>query len=346
MKNTTAYLTAPRTLEIRDSAMPALGPDDLMIRVKHVGVCGSDLAYYEDVTKHGTRHADYPVVLGHECAGEVVDVGARVTGFAPGDRVAVEPGVPCMKCDYCVSGRYNLCDRMNFMATAPWERAALSEYIAHPAMMCFKLPANVSTMEGALVEPLAVGMHAATRAGAGPGATALIIGSGCIGLCTLLALRARGVSTIYSADLYELRLTKAKAFGAAQTINASREDTAETVARLTGGRGVDIVFEAAGDVDAAIAAQKCVKKGGKLVIIGNIHENVPVGFMNLASHEVDIIGIFRYRNLYPTLVEALAGGIIDIRPICTDLYPFREIQRGFDDAYERKMEVVKAVIEI
>ena len=346
MKNSTAYLVGPRRLEIRDSVMPTVGPDDLLIRVRHVGVCGSDLAYYEDVTKHGTRHAEYPVVLGHECAGEVAGVGENVAGFAPGDRVAVEPGVPCMKCGYCVTGRYNLCDRMNFMATSPWERAALSHYIAHPAMMCFKLPDNVTTMEGALVEPLAVGMHAATRAGAGPGATALIIGSGCIGLSTLLACKARGVSTIYSADLYDLRLEKAKAFGATETINACKDNTAAVVSRLTDGKGVDIVFEAAGDVDAAKAAQQCVKKGGKLVIVGNIHEEVPVGFMNLASHEVDIIGIFRYRNLYPTLIGAISGGVIAIKPICTDVYPFQSIQRGFDDAYERKMEVVKAVIKI
>lgn len=346
MKNKSAYLVEAKRLEIRESEMPKVGSDDLLIRVRHVGVCGSDLAYFEDITKRGTRKANYPVVLGHECAGEVVGLGENVMGFKVGDRVAVEPGVPCMKCEYCMNGRYNLCDRMNFMATSPWERAALSEYIAHPAMMCFKLPDNVSTMEGALVEPLAVGMHAATRAGAGPGASALIIGSGCIGLATLLACKARGINTVYSADLFDIRLEKARAFGAIETINAARENTAEKVAILTGGKGVDIVFEAAGDRQAAEAAQKAVKKGGKIVIIGNIPGDVPVDFVKLSGREVDIIGIYRYRNLYPTLIDAISGGVIDIKPICTDLYPFDQIQRGFDDAYERKMQVVKAVIEM
>jgi len=346
MKNRTAYLTGDRKLEIKESEMPEVRPDELLIKVKHVGVCGSDLAFFEDVTIHGSVNARYPVVLGHECAGEVVGFGEKTSGFSIGDRVAVEPGVPCMKCSYCMNGRYNLCDNMNFMACPPWERAALSEYISHPAMMCFKLPENVSTMEGALVEPLAVGMHATLRAGAKPGMTVLIIGSGCIGLVTLLACRSQGIGTVYVADMYDNRLAKARAFGARDVINSGRTDLVEKVNELTENRGADIVFEAAGSPKTAELTQRVVKKGGKIVVVGNTHGSVPFDLMKIGSREVDIIGIFRYRNLYPMLIELISAGIIDIAPICTDLYAFEQIQRGFEDAHERKMEVVKAVIEL
>ena len=346
MKNRTAFLTDSRKLEIFESEMPISGCDDLLIKVNHVGVCGSDLSIFATSHDSFVRQSKYPVVLGHECAGEVVEAGKNASGFKTGDRVAVEPGVPCMKCEYCMTGRYNLCDRMNFMACPPWERAALSEYISHPAVMCFKLPDNVSTLEGALVEPFSVGMHAVKRAEAAPGQTVLIIGSGCIGLTVLLACKVYGASIVYVADMFDLRLNKAKELGATETINSNDADLADKIMELTCGKGVDIVFEAAGNPTTAEVTQKTVKKGGKIVIVGNIHGAVPFDLMRTASREVDIIGIFRYRNQYPTAIEAISSGLANIQSICTDLYPFDQVQRGFEDAYERKMEVVKAVIEM
>ena len=341
MQNRTAYLTQPRKLEVRDSGMPQVKPGDLLIEIKHVGVCGSDLAGFIS-----TGDMPYPVVLGHECAGVVAGFGDDVKGFEIGDRVAIEPGYPCMKCEYCMTGRYNLCNEMNFMACPPWEYSALQRYISFPAMMCFKLPENVSTMEGALVEPLAVGMHAATRAGATVGKSILIIGSGCIGLTTLLACKAHGVTNIYVADIFDIRLKKAKELGAKEIINSGETDLIERIMELTDKEGVDIVFEAAGNNKTAQLTQFAVKKGGKIVIVGNVHGDVPLNLMRLASREVDLIGIFRYRNLYPKSIEAISSGLVDIKSICTDIYDFENVQQGFDDAYERKMEVVKAVIEL
>ncbi|MGI6005518.1 MAG: NAD(P)-dependent alcohol dehydrogenase [Christensenellales bacterium] len=346
MQNRTAYLIADGKFEIKDSPMPTVGIDDLLIQINHVGICGSDLAFFKDVTLDGILQANYPVVLGHECAGTVMGVGENVKGFFIGDRVAVEPGVPCMKCGYCLKGKYNLCDHMNFMACPPWELAALQRYIAHPAMMCFKLPDHVSTLEGALVEPLAVGMHAATKAGIEPGKSVLIIGSGCIGLTTLIACKARGASTVYVADLYDNRLEMAKAFGAKEAINSGKIDLVERISELTEGRGVDVVFEAAGSVKTAAMTLKLVKKGGKITMVGNIHGDVPFDFMAVGSNEVDVIGTFRYRNLYPMLIESISAGTIDVKGICTDLYKFEDVQRGFEDASQRKMQVLKAVVEM
>lgn len=340
MQNETAYLMKTKTFEIRDSEIPKVKPDDLLIEIKHVGVCGSDLAGF-----NSTGNMPYPVVLGHESAGLVIGLGENVKNFKIGDRVAIEPGVPCMKCSYCLEGRYNLCDNMNFMACPPWELAALQKYIAHPSMMCFKLPDNVSTLEGALIEPLAVGMYAAKRAEASVGKSVLILGSGCIGLTTLLACKAHGVSTIYIADLFNLRLQKAKDLGATVTINTGEADLVERIMELTGKEGVDIVFEAAGSPITTNMAQYTAKKGGKIVMVGVVHGEVLLNINRLASREIDILGIFRYLNLYPSSIEAVASGLIDIASVCTDIYPFSDVQRGFDDASERKMEVVKAVIE-
>ena len=340
MENRTAYLVAPGKLEVKDSKIPKIKPDDLLIEIKHVGVCGSDLSIFKS-----TGNIPYPVVLGHECAGEVVEVGSNVKNFNIGDLVAIEPGIPCMKCSYCLTGRYNLCDNMNFMACPPWELASLQKYISFPAMMCFKLPENVSTLEGALVEPLAVGMHAVTRSGVTLGQTVLILGSGCIGLTTLLSCRAHGVTNIIVADIFDIRLNKAKELGASVTINTANTDLVERIKELTAGKGVDMVFEAAGNPQTAQATQNVVKKGGKIVIIGNVHGEIPFNLIRLATREIDLIGIFRYLNLYPKSIEAITSGIIDIKSICTDIYGFEEVQRGFDDAFDRKMEVVNAVIE-
>ena len=342
MNNRAAYLVDDKTLEIRECEMPKVSPDDLLIEVKHVGICGSDLAGYEGLS----RKEEYPVILGHECAGEVVGLGENVKGFSIGDKIAIEPGVPCMKCSYCMEGRYNLCDNMNFMACPPWERAAFMTYISHPAMMCFKLPETMSTMEGALVEPLAVGMHAAARAEVTMKDSVLILGSGCIGLTVLLACRARGIRNIYIADIYDKRLEKAKSLGARGTINTANVNIAEYVGEITSEKRFDVVFEAAGNKSTALMTQNVTKKGGRIVIVGNVHGEVPLNLMRIASREIDIIGIFRYRNMYPAAIEAVSSGLIDINSICTDIYRFDEISRGFLDAYERKMEVVKAVIEM
>lgn len=345
MDNQAAFLTGDRVLEIRATKMPFVGKDDLLIQTGHVGICGSDASCFLDPTRGGHRSVPFPIILGHECAGTVIGVGSDVTGFAVGDRVAMEPGVPCMKCSYCMKGQYNLCVNMDFMGATPYHRAAFQRYISHPAMMCFKLPDNVSTLEGAMVEPLAVGMHAATRAQAEPGKSVLILGSGCIGLMVLMACKARGVSDIIIADIFENRLNKAREIGVRAAINVGETDLFEEVMRLTAGKGADIVFEAAGNEKTCAQAQTLACSGGKIAMVGNVHDDVPYNFMRLSTREIDILGVFRYRNVFAMLVEAIAAGTIDVKTVCTDLYKFEDIQKGFDDSINRKMSVLKAVIE-
>ena len=187
--------------------IPVPKDDEVLVKLEYVGICGSDMHYYE-MGRIGDYVVEPPFVLGHEPGGTVVEAGRNVTHLKVGDRVALEPGKTCGKCKFCREGKYNLCPDVVFFATPPVD-GVFQEYVAHEADLCFKLPDNVSTMEGALIEPLAVGMHAANQGGAHLGQTAVVTGAGCIGLVTLLSLKAMGVSEVIVVDVMEKRLQKA-----------------------------------------------------------------------------------------------------------------------------------------
>ena len=217
--------------------IPKPAANEVLVKLEYVGICGSDLHYYES-----GRIGDYivkpPFVLGHEPGGTVVEVGSAVTHLKVGDRVALEPGKTCGHCEFCRTGRYNLCPDVIFFATPPVD-GVFQEYVAHEADLCFKLPDNVSTLEGALIEPLAVGFHAANQGGAQAGQVAVVSGSGCIGLVSMMALKAKGVSKVYVIDIMQKRLDKAMELGATGVINSTQTDPVEEIFKLTGGKGCD-----------------------------------------------------------------------------------------------------------
>lgn len=215
---------------------------------------------------------DGPLVLGHEPGGVVVEVGPGVEGFAVGDRVALEPGVPCGHCEDCLKGHYNLCQHVKFMAIPGERDGVFSEYCTHAASMTFHLPDNVSTMEGALMEPLAVGMHACELSNAKIGQSAVVLGCGCIGLVTIMSLRARGITEIYAADILELDIA---------TLNAM---------------------------------------------------------------EGTIYSVYRYRNLYPTAIQAVSSGLIPLKKIVSHVFDFADVIEGVDYSLNHKDEVIKSVI--
>ena len=198
----TAVMTDLRKVEIQERPIPQPKDDEALVKVEYVGICGSDLHYYE-AGRIGNFIVETPFVLGHEAGGTVVEVGKNVKNLKVGDRVALEPGKTCGHCEFCKQGKYNLCPDVVFFATPPVD-GVFQEYVAHEAGLCFKLPENVSTMEGALIEPLAVGMHAASQGDAHLGQTAVVTGAGCIGLVSLLALKARGVSKVIVVDVWTL----------------------------------------------------------------------------------------------------------------------------------------------
>lgn len=340
-----AMMNKPGKFDFEEKPIPEVKPDHVLVRLEYVGICGSDMHLFKD-GYIGENYVKEPMVLGHEPGGVVAEVGSEVGSLKVGDRVAVEPGIPCWHCEFCKSGRYNLCPNVYFYASLPVVEGCFAEYIAHPANLCYKLPDNVSTMEGALMEPLAVGMHAAMQSGIRVGSNAAVIGAGCIGLVTMLSLKSMGVQDVVVVDLVSNRLQRAKELGAANIVNASETDAVEAVRRLTGG-GADYVFETAGSEVSIFQTAKMVKRGGTITLVGYTRDGTAKMNVNgLIDNEVTIKTVFRYRNIYPVVIEAVSRGIIPVKKIASDVYDFKDIQTAMEHAINHKDTVTKCLVRI
>jgi len=339
-----AVMTAARQMEWVERDIPETKPGELLIKLEYVGVCGSDLHFYQD-GRLGNWIPDGPLTLGHEPGGMVVEVGAGVEGFAPGDKVAIEPGVPCGVCEYCKRGDYNLCEQMSFMAIPGEREGVFSEYCAHPANMCYKLPDNMDTMEGALIEPLAVGFHAVQSSGAKIGQSAIVMGCGCIGLVTIMVLKASGINEIYAVDVLNKRLDKAKELGVTKAINGAETDIVAFASSLPGG-GTDLVFETAGNAKTTLQTAKLVKKGGSVTLVGMAPDpEITYDIGSLMDKEAQLHTVFRYRNLYPTAIAAVSQGVIPLKSIVSHEFDFKDVIKGVAYNVDNKQEVIKAVIK-
>lgn len=342
----TAVMTKMQQIEMQMRPIPQPKDDEVLVKLEAIGVCGSDLHFFEH-GKIGDCVVEYPFVLGHEPAGRVVEVGKNVTHLKVGDRVTLEPGKTCGKCEFCRTGRYNLCPDVEFFATPPYD-GVLSEYVAHEAALCFKLPDNVDSIAGSLIEPLAVGFHAVVnQAEAHVGQSAVVFGAGCIGLVTLMALKYVGISQIFVVDVLDNRLKKAKELGAAEVLNAKKTDVVKKLAELTGGRGCDLAFETAGTQITAGQAIRAVKKGATIVLIGYSSSgemNLPMGLA--LDKEINFKTNFRYRHIYPMAIEAVASGKVPVKDIVTDYYHLDQAHECFMDCINNKAEIVKAVITV
>lgn len=329
--------------EERDIPQPRA--DEVLVKLEYVGICGSDLHYYE-TGAIGDYVVEPPFVLGHEPGGVVVEVGANVQHLKVGDRVALEPGKTCGHCEFCKQGKYNLCPDVVFFATPPVD-GVFQEYVAHEADLCFKLPENVSTLEGALIEPLAVGFHAAIQGDAHLGQKAVVMGAGCIGLVSMMALKARGVSEVYVVDIMEKRLEKAMELGATGVINGAKEDVLERVQRLTDEKGMDLVIETAGTEITTRQAIHMAKKGSNIVLVGYSKSGEMTLPMSLVlDKELTLKTVFRYRHIYPMAIDAVATGKINLEGIVTDIFTLDEVQKAMDYSVHNKADIVKAVIKI
>lgn len=345
MQNRAAYMTGLKKMEICEVPVPELKADQVLVKIDYVGICGSDVHYYE----HG-RIGDFIVdgdfILGHECAGTIVAVGEGVTTHKTGDRVALEPGVTCGKCEYCSTGRYNLCPDVEFLATPPYHGCFVN-YIAFPAHLAYKLPDNISTREGALIEPLSVGLETTSVGGVALGSSVVIFGAGCIGLTALLASKAKGASDITVVDIIDKRLDMAKELGATRVVNAAQTDCVSEILGATDGRGVDIVMETAGAVKTTQQTVDVVKRGGKIVLVGMPPEDTfTFNFAKLMSKVAEIIPVFRYKNQYPVAIQAIASGKIDISGIATHEFAFEDLAEALRVNIEDKNDVVKIMIKV
>lgn len=343
MENKAIFMHGTNDMIWKEIPVPEIGEEDVLIKVEAVGICGSDMHYYQH-GKIGSFIVDGDFILGHEAAGKVVEVGAKVKDLKVGDRVAMEPGVTCGKCEFCVTGKYNLCPDVEFFATPPYH-GVFANYVKHPASKCFKLPEHVSSIEGALVEPLNVGLHAANQGNVKLGDTVVVFGTGCIGLCSLLASKAMGASQIIVVDILQNRLDKAKELGATHVINAKNEDVVAKVMELTNNLGAEVVIETAGSEITLKQTVDVLKPAGTIVSVGMTpKDSIEFNFMKLQSKEGTIKSVFRYRNLYPTGINAIASGSIKIVDIVSHKFDFEKTKEAFDYVAENPGEVVKAVI--
>jgi L-iditol 2-dehydrogenase len=325
--------------------IPQPAENEVLVKLEYVGICGSDLHYYE-TGRIGNFIVNPPFVLGHEPGGTVVEVGKSVKHLKVGDRVALEPGKTCGQCEFCKTGRYNLCPDVVFFATPPVD-GVFQEYVAHEAGLCFKLPDNVSTLEGALIEPLAVGFYAAMQGGAHAGQTAVVIGAGCIGLVSMMALKAMGVSKVYVVDIMQKRLDKAMELGATGVINGKDQDTVKALMDLTDGAGFDLAIETAGTEITTQQLIQTAKKGSTIVLVGYSKSgtmNLPVNM--ILDKELTLKSIFRYRHIYPMAIEAVASGKVNLKGIVTNLFDFDDLQNAMDLSVSDKANIVKAVVKI
>jgi L-iditol 2-dehydrogenase len=340
-----AVLHEALDMRIEEVDIPKIGPNDVLVRMKSVGICGSDIHYY----LHG-RAASFvvnePLILGHECAGDVAEVGDKVRQVEVGQRVVIEPAFPCRKCRFCKEGRYNLCRDIRCYGTPPYN-GAFAEYASASEENVYPMLDGLSYEEGAMMEPLAVGMMAAKRGLVSVYDTVAILGSGPIGLMCLQAVRVHGALDVYVTDIVDYRLDYAKRLGARDIINPKKKDAIKRFAELTNNEGIDVVIEATGSVSALQQAFDIVKPGGRIVLVGiypTVEFQVPLG--NALTKELDVRGVWRYANIFPTAIKCVSEGKIDVKSLITHRFPLNEIIKGFETQIKKIGNPMKTMISI
>ena len=332
-------------LALRDFAVAEqLGPRDVRVAIHTVGICGSDVHYYRH-GRIGPFVVREPMVLGHEAAGTVVEVGSEVTALEVNDRVTMEPGIPDPDSRAARLGLYNLDPAVRFWATPP-VHGVLRPTVVHPAAFTFRIPERISFAEAAMVEPLAVGMHAAAKARIVPGDVAVVLGAGPIGMVTALAALAGGCSRIVIADVVAAKLELAAALGPVVPVLAGRESPGEVARTLTGGWGADIVFECSGAAAAAAAVVEPLRPGGCAVLVGMPGEPVAFDVVAAQVKEARVETVFRYAHVYPRALALMESGAIDVRPLITDTFLFADSVAAFEFAAAMPARSVKAQITV
>ena len=333
-----AYLESPGRILVRDIPTPRPALGEVLIKIHSVGVCASDIHYFEH-GRIGRYVVEAPLILGHEPAGEVVEVGEGVETLAIGDRVSIEPGVPCRICQHCKEGDYNLCDDVVFMATPP-VHGAFVEYVVHPTDFAHRIPDNISFDEAALIEPLSVGLFAAHRGQACVGDRAIILGAGPIGLMTLLVLKSRGVSDVTLVDIEPFRLTKARELGATATVDARNMDVAANQAE-----GFDLVFETAGNPVTLTQTTRVARRGARVVLVGLSSQDLtPIDTNEIVDKAITISGVFRYANTWPLAIDLLAKSAIDLAPMISVHMELDATEEALEFARTRKGACIKVIV--
>jgi L-iditol 2-dehydrogenase len=330
-------------LEIADLPLPAVGPDEVLVRVEACGICGSDVHGFDGSS--GRRIP--PIVMGHEAAGTVAGLGADVKGLSVGDRVTFDSTVYCGKCGFCARGEFNLCDNRQVIGVScgDYRRAgAFAEYVVVPSLIVYKLPETISFTEAAMLEAVSVALHAVRVAEVEGGETALVIGAGMIGLLTLQAARVAGCSKIFIADIDDTRLNLARQVGADEVLHATSAELVARIMELTNGRGVDLAFEAVGRNETVAAAIDCTRKGGTVTLVGNIMPEVTLPLQKVVTRQIRLQGSCASSGEYPQAIELISTGKIQVKPLITAVASLEEGPRWFDRLHSREPNLMKVIL--
>ncbi len=334
-----------RELSLREIDLPlVIGAKDLKIKMDTVGICGSDVHYYTH-GRIGPFVVKEPMVLGHEGAGTVVEVGPDAGSFVVGDRVCVEPGIPDLESRASKLGLYNVDPSVAFWATPP-VHGCLSPYVVHPAAFTYKMPDNVSFAEGAMVEPFAVGLQAAVKARIAPGDLAVVTGAGPIGIMIALAALAGGCSQVIISDVQPAKLAIAGRYAGVTPVNIRERSLADVVASVSGDWGADVIFEASGNARAYDGIAGLARPGGCLVLVGMPVDPVSLDVSVLAAKELRIETVFRYANVFDRALAMISSGKVDLKPLITETFAFEDSVAAFERAAEGRPADVKLQIKL
>ncbi|XP_039254985.2 sorbitol dehydrogenase-like [Styela clava] len=349
--NLAAIVEGNRKIRLEHRDIPTLGTNDVLISISSVGICGSDLKYWAYGKCGRFSLNGKSMVIGHEAAGVVTSVGSGVKHLKIGDRVTIEPGVPCKSCEICQGGRYNLCKKMRFCATPPVD-GNLCNYYVHDADFCYKIPDNITTEEAAMLEPLSVAVYACERANIGLGQSIVIFGAGPIGILCGLVAKNSGASNICIVDIDEGRLAFAKSLGAANktyfaTLEASKDPSkvADDILEILGSDlGAHSSLECSGADSSLATGIHVTRPGGSVILVGRGSLSPSIPIVLAATKEVDIKGVFRYANNYPQSISLVSSGAIDVSKLITHRFTLQESEKAFEVAADSRQRAIKVMI--
>jgi L-iditol 2-dehydrogenase len=337
-------LSAYKQLDLADLPTPTPAADELLIRIKACGICGSDVHGYDGST--GRRIP--PIVMGHEAAGVVESVGSAVTSFRPGDRVTFDSTVYCGQCFFCQRGQVNLCDNREVIgvSTPTFRRmGAFAEFVTVPERICYRLPDSMPFAHAALIEAVSVAVHAVSLTPIAPHDTAVVIGAGMIGLLTLQAVRLAGAARVFVVDVDDSRLALARSLGATEVLNSSKVDAIAAIHQLTSARGADLALECVGITDTIRLAIESVRKGGAVTLVGNVAPTIQLGLQSVVSRQIRLQGSCASCGEYPACIEMMASGAIRVEPLLSAIAPLDEGASWFQRLYNREPGLLKIVLQ-
>lgn len=331
-----------KRLVVEEVPVGPLGPGEVRIRVRACGICGSDIHGYDGST--GRRRP--PVIMGHEAAGEIAEIGPEVAGYAIGDRVTFDSTISCGCCNYCRLGRINLCDNRRVLGVSCGEYrqdGAFAEFVTVPARILYRLPVAVSFEHAAMVEAISVAVHAVGQVQQPLGKSAVVIGAGMIGLLLIQAARAAGFGRIIAVDVDPDRLSLARSLGADETILAGG-DSAAAVREQTNGKGTEVVFEVVGSADTLTTAVQSAAKDGTVVLVGNLTPQVPLPLQSVVTREISLLGSCASCGEYPLCLDLLANAAIRVDPLISAVVPLADGPAWFDRLYAREKGLMKVIL--